>query len=209
MNISSFVSVSEQTVNDLAHFAWCALVALHTARLEGQARSPLTTHTFLLSWLARAQKQRRFPRTVASDIDRLLRSARQKGPATGLQQQLEYIWYVCTGPADGQSELFLLTQIIEQLKTDGWINAVVTDEEWGQEKLMAEFEGESALLVRKSELMRNFSHQGVMLAPVNFLVTGDMAAVTGLLDATGLYYDIPERPHNRSRLVLTPVTAFD
>lgn len=204
MNASSFVSVSEQTVNDLAHFAWCALVALHMARQEGQVRSSLITHAFLLGWLARAQKQRRFPRSVASDIESLLQTARQKGPAAGLQQQLEHIWQLCTDPAGRRSELFRLTQIIEELKADGWINAVVTDREWNPEMLTKEYQGGSAVLVRKTELMRNFSEQGVMLAPVDFLVTGNIADVTGLLDAAGLLYDIPQQQGNLRKLILMP-----
>lgn len=78
----------EESLADLAHFAWCALVA----RQDGQALSPLTMHTFLVRWLAGAQKQRRFPRSVAADIDSLLRLGRQKGPAAELQQRLEYLW---------------------------------------------------------------------------------------------------------------------
>lgn len=76
----------EQTVSDLAHVAWCALVALRLARQDGQALSPLTMHTFLVRWLAGAQKQRRFPRSVAPDIDSLLRLGRMKGPAADLPQ---------------------------------------------------------------------------------------------------------------------------
>ncbi|MFP2240988.1 DUF2913 family protein [Pseudescherichia vulneris] len=47
-------------------------------------------HTFLLRWLSSTQKQRRFPRSVAPDIESLLKLGRQKGHATGLHQRLEY-----------------------------------------------------------------------------------------------------------------------
>src|SRR5690606_6761653 len=82
----------EESLADLAHFAWCALVGLRLAQQDGQALSPLTIHTFLVRWLADAQKQRRFPRSVASDIDSLLRLGRMKGPAADLQQRLQYLW---------------------------------------------------------------------------------------------------------------------
>ena len=88
----------EQTVSDLAHLAWCALMALRLAQQEGQALSPLTIHTFLVRWLADVQKQRRFPRSVATDIDSLLRLGRQKGPEAGLLRRLEYLWQSCTEP---------------------------------------------------------------------------------------------------------------
>ncbi|EEM5424845.1 DUF2913 family protein, partial [Salmonella enterica] len=74
----------KQTVAELAHFAWCALVALRTAQQDGKALSPLSTHTFLLRWLTVAYKQKRFPRTIASDIEGLLVLGRNKGLAAGL-----------------------------------------------------------------------------------------------------------------------------
>lgn len=56
----------------LAHFAWCALIALRTAQQDGQALSPLSIHAFLLRWLTVAYKQKRFPRAIASDIESLV-----------------------------------------------------------------------------------------------------------------------------------------
>src|SRR5690606_31224570 len=105
----------EQTVSDLAHFAWCALMALRLAQQEGRAHSSLTAHAFLLRWLAGAQKQRRFPRSVAEDIDSLLRLGRQKGPDADLQQRLEYLLDSCSHPVSQQSALFRLTHAIEYL----------------------------------------------------------------------------------------------
>ncbi|EGT0627992.1 DUF2913 family protein [Citrobacter freundii] len=150
----------EESLVDLAHFAWCALTALRLVQQEGQAHSSLTSHAFLLRWLAGAQKQRRFPRSVASDIDSLLRLGRQKGPATGLLNRLQYLWQSCTEPVTQPSDLFRLTRAIEHLKSQGWVNAVVTDEEWVPDTLFAEYANTSALLVRKSELQRHFNEQG-------------------------------------------------
>ncbi|WP_323115862.1 hypothetical protein [Klebsiella variicola] len=45
------------------------MVALRLTQHDGQASSPQLTHTFLLRWLVTAQKQRRFPRSVATDIE--------------------------------------------------------------------------------------------------------------------------------------------
>ncbi|MGR7483940.1 DUF2913 family protein [Klebsiella aerogenes] len=85
-----------QTVHKLAQFAWCAPVALQLARQDGQALSPLMTHSFLLCWLATAHKQRRFSRTVAPDIENLLTLGRQRGPAAELLQRLKYLHNSCT-----------------------------------------------------------------------------------------------------------------
>ena len=115
---------------DLAHFSWCALVGLRLVQQDGQALTPLTIHTFLVRWLADAQKQRRFPRSVAPDIDTLLRLGRQQGPAAGLLKRQEYLHQSCTEPLAQQSDLFRLTHAIEYLRAQGWVNAVVSDEEW-------------------------------------------------------------------------------
>ncbi len=195
----------EQTVSDLAHLAWCALMALSLAQQEGQALSPLTIHTFLVRWLADAQKQRRFPRSVATDIDSLLRLGRQKGLAAGLLRRLEYLWHSCAEPMTQQSALFRLTHAIEHLKSLGWVNAMVSDEEWVPETLSAEYANTSALLVRKSELQRHFNEQGQQTAPVEFVVIGEGRVVGDAFDARGLRYTTGEQQAGGYLLSLLPV----
>lgn len=194
----------EQTVADLAHLSWCALVSLHIARLEGKAQSPLTTHTFLLSWLASAQKQRRFPRSAAPDIDSLLRLGRSRGAAANLLQRLEYLHESCSSPVRQQSELFRLTFAIEALKSQGWLNAVVTDEEWTTPALLEEYASVPALLVRRSELTLNFSEAGVLLNPVEFIATGDNHIICNEFIRQGLHHSIEVLPHAGYKIVLTP-----
>lgn len=195
----------EQTVSDLAHFAWCALMALRLAQQEGQALSPLTIHTFLVRWLADVQKQRRFPRSVATDIDNLLRLGRQKGPEAGLLRRLEYLWQSCTEPMTQQSDLFRLTHAIEHLKSQGWVNAVVTDEEWVPDTLFAEYANTSALLVRKSELQRHFTEEGKQSAPVDFIVAGEVRVVCDAFDVRELRYALGEQRAGGCLLSLLPV----
>ncbi|WP_447088790.1 DUF2913 family protein [Enterobacter asburiae] len=174
----------EQTVTALAHFAWCALVALRTAQQDGQALSPLSTHAFLLRWLTVAYKQKRFPRAIASDIESLVVLGRQKGPATSLFSRLEYLWSSCTGPVSAQSDLYRLTYAIEQLKSQGWVNAAVSDEDWDNDALLVqEYSDTNALLVRKSALIGGFSEEGKLVAPVEFLVTGNLSACTEVFQA--------------------------
>uniref|UniRef100_UPI0035C7807E DUF2913 family protein n=1 Tax=Serratia quinivorans TaxID=137545 RepID=UPI0035C7807E len=72
-------------------------MALHIAQQDGQALSSLTTHTFLLRWLAVAQKQKLFPRSIASEIEDLLALGSKKGSAANLLSRLEYLWISCTG----------------------------------------------------------------------------------------------------------------
>lgn len=174
----------EHTVADLAHFAWCGLVALRTAQQDGQAASPLAVHTFLLRWLAVAQKQKRFPRAIAPDIAGLLALGRQKGLAASLFSRLEYLWSSCTGPVSAQSDLYRLTYAIEQLKSQGWVNAAVSGEDWENDALLVqEYSDTNALLVRKSALTCGFSEEGKLVAPVEFLVTGNLSACTEVFQA--------------------------
>ncbi|TNL06722.1 hypothetical protein CYD30_19635 [Kosakonia cowanii] len=205
MKKSSTSLSAEQTVADLAHLSWCALVSLHIARQEGKALSPLTTHTFLLSWLASAQKQRRFPRSVALDIDSLLRLGRSKSAAANLLQRLEYLYESCSGPVRQQSELFRLTFAIEALKSRGWLNAVVTDKEWATPALLEEYANVPALLVRRSELTLNFSEEGVLLNPVEFIATGDDHTISSEFTSQELHHSIKAIPHAGYKIILTPV----
>ncbi|EDU1385429.1 DUF2913 family protein [Salmonella enterica subsp. enterica serovar 4,[5],12:b:-] len=177
----------EKTVTALAHFAWCALVALRTAQQDGLALSPLTMHAFLLRWLTVAYKQKRFPRAIASDIEGLLMLGRRKGPAASLLHRLEYLWASCTGPVSAQSDLYRLTYAIEELKSQGWVSVVVSDGDWDNEALLVqEYSETNALLVRKSALTCGFSDEGKLVAPVEFLVTGDLSSCMVVLKTHAL-----------------------
>lgn len=194
----------EESMVDLAHFAWCSLVSLRLTQQDRQALSLLTIHTFLLRWLGTAQKQRRFPRSVAGDIESLLQLGRQKGPAAGLQQRLEYLLQSCTEPLTQQSDLFRLTHAIEYLRSQGWINAVVSDEEWEPGALYTEYTDVSALLVRKSELQRHFTAQGQQSATVDFIVVGDPNGAGDAFDARKLRYTTGEQHAGWCLLSLLP-----
>lgn len=200
MKKSHDVLPPEQTLTALAHFAWCALVALRTAQQDGQAISPLAAHAFLLRWLAVAQKQKRFPRTVAPDIAGLLALGRKKGITASLLDRLEYLWTSCTEPVPMQSDLYRLTFAIEQLKSQGWINAVVTDDGWDQETLAEEYGDSAALLVKKSALTCGFSDDGKLLASVEFKVVGDLSACMEAFQAHVLHVAILES----NRIMLQP-----
>lgn len=191
----------EQAVTALAHFAWCALVALRTAQQDGQALSPLSAHTFLLRWLMVAYKQKRFSRAIGSDIESLVILGRQKGLAASLFSRLEYLWSSCTGPVSAQSDLYRLTYALERLKSQGWVNAVVSDEDWDNEALLVqEYSDTNALLVRKSALTGGFSDEGELVAPVEFLVMGNLSACKEIFQA----HVLPSVMMASNRIALQP-----
>ncbi|HIE4239711.1 TPA: DUF2913 family protein [Serratia marcescens] len=177
----------EQTVAELTHFAWCALIALRTAQQDGQALSSLTAHTFLLRWLAVAQKQKRFPRSIASDIEGLLVLGRKKGLAASLPRRLEALWTSSTKPVSVQSDLYRLTYAIDQMKSQGWVNEAVSDDDWDGEALAEEYCDTAALLVKKSTLARGFSNAGKLIAPVEFLVVGDASMCIATFQSNELH----------------------
>lgn len=192
----------EQIVTALAHFAWCALVALRTAQQDGLALSPLSTHAFLLRWLTVAYKQKRFPRAIASDIESLVVLGCQKGLAAGLLHRLEYLWSLCTGPVSAQSDLYRLTYAIEQLKSQGRVNAVVSDGDRDNEALLVqEYSNADALLVRKSALTCGFSEKGKLVTSIEFLVTGDLSACMAAFRTHALPAVMPEP----GRITLQPL----
>lgn len=164
----------EQTVEDLAHLAWCSLVALQLARQDGQAQSSLMVHTFLLRWLAMAQKQRRFPKSVALDIESLLQLGRKKGRAAELKARLDYLWESCSSPVTLQSDLFRLTYALEALKAGGWQNVSLPQEEWQADSLMSEFaQSPAVILVSQTALTQAFTDEGTLCGQVDFLIKGE------------------------------------
>ncbi|KEY57330.1 DUF2913 family protein [Serratia sp. DD3] len=161
----------EQTVKDLAHLAFCALVALYTAVQQGTVTSPMAEHLFLVRWLATAQKQKRFPRSVALDIQQLLDKGRKQGIEAKLKTRFEYVWRTCTGELKNQNDLFRLTYAIESLKAQGWRNELVTQAEWNS----GIFEGvEPALYAVKSALNAAFTTEGRLITSLAFRVVGEV-----------------------------------
>lgn len=74
------------------HLAWCALVALHTAREDGLVLSESQENLFISRWFAQAKKQRRFSRDVATDIDWILDQGRRLGVRARLRHKLDHLW---------------------------------------------------------------------------------------------------------------------
>lgn len=144
---------------------------------------------------------------MARDIESLLHLGRQKGPGALLHERLEYLWQTCCGELSQQSDLLRLTHAIKTLKSQGWINAVVADDEWTPETLYAGYADVAALLVRKSELQRHFTEEGQQSAPVDFIVVGDSRRVGDVFDAGALRYMRREQNTGWCILTLVPSTT--
>ncbi|WP_411704860.1 DUF2913 family protein [Edaphovirga cremea] len=170
----------DQTMQDLAHLAFCALVALQTAVQDDAVTSPMAEHLFLVRWLATAQKQKRFPRSVAIEIQQLLDKGRKLGGEAKLRTRFEYIWRSCNGELKHQNDLFRLTYAIESLKAQGWRNELVTPAEWDAEPLDAA----PALYVVKSALNSAFTTEGRLITLLEFKIAGDTQTFVDTLSAS-------------------------
>lgn len=173
----------DQTTHDLAHLAFCALVALQTAVQDGAVTSPMAEHFFIVRWLATAQKQKRFPKTVAIDIQLLLDKGRKQGIGAKLKSHLEYVWRSCSGEIRQQSDLFRLTYTLESLKVLGWRNELVTPAEWDSEALD---DVAPAMYVIKAVLQSAFTSEGQLVTPLTFKVVGDTQIVVDAMTANSL-----------------------
>lgn len=158
-------------MTDLGHLAFCALVALGLARQEGKAGTPYAETLFLIRWLTDARKQKRFPKSVAIDIDWLLQRGRRYGATAKLRKHLEYLWNSCNGNLAQQSDLFRLTFVTETLKDRGWDTYVLEPREWGQQDNITI--NSNGFVVEKLALHRSFDTSGKQTQEMEFRIAGD------------------------------------
>ncbi|STA76169.1 Protein of uncharacterised function (DUF2913) [Citrobacter freundii] len=168
-----------------AHLAWCALIALHLARQDGLVQSELQEDLFLIRWLAAAERQRRFPRDVATDIHWLLQQGRSPGVRAQMAMKLDYIWRSNTGNIMEQTELFRLTWGLEIARSQLWVYHVLSDPDWlrlGRQGINPDI---CAVYIPRSALENAFSDNGKQRAPVPARITGDLSALGMLLMTCG------------------------
>ncbi|EJJ3932104.1 DUF2913 family protein [Salmonella enterica] len=165
--------------------AWCALVALALARREGCVSSPAQENLFLTRWLATAQKQRRFPREVATDIGWLLNQGRQLGVNAKLTSKLTYLWQSCTGELKAQTDLFRLTHAIETAKDMRWTCRMLSDREWSGRHAVTLNAGVNGVYLSEGSLDAAFDDDGHQVGTLLANITGNVAGFGELLDRSG------------------------
>ncbi|MDU7840396.1 MAG: DUF2913 family protein [Pantoea sp.] len=167
------------------HLAWCALIALALARKDGTVCSAAQENLFLTRWLASAQKQRRFSRDVAPDIDWLLKQGRQYGVKAQLAGKLGYLWQSCAGTLTEQNALSRLTFAMEAAKDMGWIYRLLTDREWSGRHAVNLNPGLNGVYVSQTSLAAAFDAEGRQVKPLMARLTGSVAGLEQLLDRCG------------------------
>lgn len=69
---------------------------------------------------------------------------------------------------------------------------MVSDGDWNSEILTEEYNNTEALLVRKSALIHGFSDEGKLVAPVEFLVVGNLPACVAIFQVQALCVVVQE-----------------
>ena len=174
------VFYQKRPTEELMHLAWCLLVAIKLSQKQGKIRTDLQIHMFIMQWLAAAQKRKLFPRSVAQDILWLLDQGKRYGSGARLHRKVEYIWRSSTGELAKQSMLFRFTYFIETLKTMGWLDFLLSQQEW--RNYHRESATASAVYTPKAELHPAFSDSGELIKPLEIRFTGDISGVFPLLE---------------------------
>lgn len=163
---------------ELAHLAWCLLVALRLEQHDGRATSAVQQHLFIMRWLANAQKRKLFPRSVAADILWLQAQGKLYGFRANLRSKVDYIYRSSSGTLASQSDLFRFTYTVEALKSMGWDDHLVSDQEWNTAQ--AGSAQISALYTRKQALASCFDDKQMLIRPLILRLTGDISGVPAL-----------------------------
>ena len=208
VNAAESESSTPNTTAALSHLAFCALVALALERQTGGATTLYAENLFLIRWLATAQKQKRFPRSVAIDIAWLLERGRKHGPAGKIRQHLEYLWHSCIGSMKNQSDLFRLTYASEYLKDQGWNNYVMNSQEWCSGNINDHPAGTNGFYVEKAALNAGYSAVGKQILPVDFRVIGNADTFVDVFSDHALAAKIIENSPRYHTIRLIP-SMFD
>ncbi|KHJ69247.1 hypothetical protein QU24_04820 [Pantoea rodasii] len=170
---------------NVSHLAWCGLVALNTARLDGQVNSPAQDNLFLTRWLATAEKQRRFPKALASDISWLLKEGRAKGLRADLPGKLDYLWRAESANLKEQNDLFRLLHALHAVKLIDWACMVLTDNEWSGRHQLKLDRGVSGIYLSRTALDSGFDDHGQQRIALPVRITGELPALDALLNRSG------------------------
>lgn len=199
------VLLAKRPTEDLAHLAWCVMAAVSLARQEGNAKSSLQTHIFIMQWLSTAQKRKVFSKSLAQDILWLQAQGKQHGPAARLYSKLEYVWLACSGELASQSTLFRFTYVLDTLRTLGWQDYLLSDTDW----LTGWKTGTDipAVYTRKSRLHTSFTQAGKLRLPLEIRLSGDISDIYPLLEQANIQAESTPGSDGRTLLCLKPDIA--
>lgn len=191
--------IQNDNFSDLAHFTWCAQVAVKIAFADKPIPSETETHLFLMRWLRTALKQKRFPRTVARDLNHLLAYGARHGTASNLLSKIQFLHCSCED-ITLQSDLFRLTCATEALKDRQFSVNLQTDRDWRKRACRSL----TRALYLPASLSRHFDDDGGLLSAVPLRVPeGDREEVQALFIRYQLNLNLTGTENGISQLELT------
>ena len=140
---------------------------------------------FLTRWLATAQKQRRFPREIAPDIEWLLKKGRTLGVNAKLGNKLDYLWRSCTGELSAQNDMFRLTYALEMARDTGWVYRVLSDKEWTGRHAITLSADVSGVYLSRTSLDSAFDEEGGQVIPLMVRLTGNITGFETVINRCG------------------------
>lgn len=172
--------MSETTSSASAHLAWCAMVALHTARkfegICGDAQESL----FLTRWLSDARKKKLFHRSAAKDLNWLLLQGRLLGPRARLSDKIAWLWFSCSGSLEQQSDMFCFTLALKKAGEQGWKHRQLSATEWSGRRASRLNVSQNGIYILNTSLDSAFADGGRQVNPLLARITGDCASLDKL-----------------------------
>jgi len=168
----------DKPTQELGHLAWCLLIALQLAKQDGKAQTPMNQHLFIMQWLAGVQKQKRFPKSVAIDIQWLLNQGKTYGFGAKLKEKVDYLYRSCTGVLKDQTDLFRLTYALEVVKATGWKYILLSDKLW--KDMTGHSQTAAAMYIQQSQLDASFNDDGHQVAPLEMRFVGNPVALVNM-----------------------------
>lgn len=204
---SPFFPTVQTPTQRSGHVAWCALVSLRLALRDGLSASEAQKNLFLTRWLATAQKQRRFHRDTAKDVEWLLKQGRIYGMNARLTEKLEYLWYACTGELSAQNDLFRLKFAMETAQSMQWRYNILSDREWTGRHAVKMNPAVNEILLSDSSLEAAFNEvDNQQERPVLAKISGNITGIQQLLKRCGWELLSSPDAENLSVFLLTAVS---
>ncbi|RBO13681.1 MULTISPECIES: DUF2913 family protein [Pantoea] len=168
---------------DIAHFAWCGLIALGLARSDGVVKSTIQENIFLCRWLAAARKKRLFCRELAEDINWLLNEGQTQGERANLSGKLAYLWRANRGNLLEEDDLFRIRHALHAMSLTGIRSGILNDQQW--HSCIKTGTKTSVFFIKETDLAECFGEDGVQLKSLIAIVTASITATDALLSRSG------------------------
>ena len=100
-----------------------------------------------------------------------------------LYNNVEYVYRSSTGDLADKSALFRFTYLVETLKTMGWLDYLLSPQEWNNYRKASSTA--SAVYTPKELLHASFDEAGELVKPLPLRFTGDVSGLPRLIGECG------------------------